>query len=224
MGAEASLVEQLGRELADGGRQPPGLLEKESAIVRDRRGAAEHVLERRHGGALRGAMPWIGCSSCCGSPSRTRLFAHGAIASTFASDICPASSTNRRRPPRRNPRAPTSRRATSDVRTARAKSASADGASLSVVSAIPGIADVAFLRHLPQAARRPRALRRRPQRPGSSRLRSPCGSRRRRRRAFPARTRSQIMRAPVNVLPDPGGPWIASVPWSSSRAQPPRPP
>ncbi len=36
-----------------------------------------------------------GCSSCCGSPSSTRLFAPADTASTSASDICPASSMNR---------------------------------------------------------------------------------------------------------------------------------
>src|SRR5205823_3898903 len=35
---------------------------------------------------------------------------------------------------------------------------------------------------------------------------------------FPLRTRSRIMRAPVKVLPEPGGPWIASAPWSSASA------
>ena len=36
---------------------------------------------------------------------------------------------------------------------------------------------------------------------------------------LPAATSSQIMRAPVNVLPEPGGPWIASTVSSSSRRE-----
>ena len=42
-----------------------------------------------------GWLPFCGCSNCCGSPSRTRLFPAGAQARTLASDIWPASSTKR---------------------------------------------------------------------------------------------------------------------------------
>ena len=54
---------------------------------------AEQVAERRRS-APGGCVPWSGCSSCCGSPSRTMLRAGRPIASALASEICPASSTN----------------------------------------------------------------------------------------------------------------------------------
>ena len=53
----------------------------------------EEVLERRHLGARRVAA-LDGWSSCCGSPSSTRLVAAPRTATTLASDIWPASSTN----------------------------------------------------------------------------------------------------------------------------------
>ena len=42
-----------------------------------------------------GWVAWLGWASCWGSPSSTRFRAAPATASTLASDICPASSTNR---------------------------------------------------------------------------------------------------------------------------------
>src|SRR5439155_10054011 len=49
---QPSLVKELGREPAYGGREPPGLLEEEPAVVRDRLGAIQDVLERRDRGAF----------------------------------------------------------------------------------------------------------------------------------------------------------------------------
>ena len=42
-----------------------------------------------------GWAPWVGWSSCCGSPRSTTELAPCADARTLASEICPASSTNR---------------------------------------------------------------------------------------------------------------------------------
>ena len=87
-------VERLGRERADVGVQPPRLVQEQAAI-------RAQWSSRRRAGARAPTPPapggWLaccGCSSCCGSPSSTRLFAPADTASTSASDICPASSMN----------------------------------------------------------------------------------------------------------------------------------
>src|SRR4051794_16584934 len=50
---ELTLVEQLGRELADSWREPPGHWKEETAISRNRLRAPEYVLERRDADAVR---------------------------------------------------------------------------------------------------------------------------------------------------------------------------
>ena len=70
----------------------PRLGQEQPPFLRQRLGTAEHVLERGDRDAVRMAA-LRGCSSCCGSPSRTRLVAACATARALASDICPASST-----------------------------------------------------------------------------------------------------------------------------------
>jgi hypothetical protein len=52
VGLEPALVEHLGGEFADLGRQPPALLEEQPALGRDGLMRREHVLERRDGRAL----------------------------------------------------------------------------------------------------------------------------------------------------------------------------
>ena len=63
------------------------------AIGLDRLPAAQQMIQGRDGGAVR-VTSCIGCSSCCGSPISTSPAAAGETASTLASDICAASSTN----------------------------------------------------------------------------------------------------------------------------------
>ena len=142
--------------------------------------------------------------------------AEPAIASTLASDIWPASSTN-------------------SVSIAPTKS---DRAHIQLVPR----RDV-DLAGRERARARPRCRRRTPRSPPCSGPPRPPSASRGRRRLLadaashtsssrlpitlwllavmptvrPARTSSRIIRAPVNVLPEPGGPWIASVDESSAR-------
>ena len=91
---EPVVVEDLRGECAQVGMQPPGRLEEEAAvggIV----AASPSTWASADRSAPGGWVPCSGWSSCCGSPSRTRLSVARAIATTLASEIWPASSTNR---------------------------------------------------------------------------------------------------------------------------------
>jgi len=64
--------------------------------MRNGRSTGQQVLERARLRTL-GCLPFTGCASCCGSPSNTMLLAACEIASTFASESFPASSTTSHR-------------------------------------------------------------------------------------------------------------------------------
>ena len=91
---EPALVERLGDEGADVGVEASACGEEQAAVGGHVRGIAEQVLERRRLGAVRVAALRT-CGSCCGSPSRTIDAGRPRTATTSASDIWPASSTNR---------------------------------------------------------------------------------------------------------------------------------
>ena len=77
------LVERPRREVADRRVEPPGLLEEDALVGRD-----GHRSPSRCPSALRSApggwKPWVGWSSCCGSPRSTRPRAAGAQATVLA--------------------------------------------------------------------------------------------------------------------------------------------
>ncbi len=91
---ETPFVEDLGCEPADSRSKPPRLGQEDAAIRRNGLMVSENVLQRRDICAFgMGALLWL--LHCWGPPSNTTLPAHCEVASTFASDIWPASSTNR---------------------------------------------------------------------------------------------------------------------------------
>ncbi len=103
LGLEPVVVEDLGRVVAQVGVEAPRRREEEAALGRHGGVVAEHVGEGRPVGARADGVPCSGWSSCCGSPSRTMFDADPAIATTLASEICPASSTNRTSSASRSP-------------------------------------------------------------------------------------------------------------------------
>ena len=75
--------------------QPPGRLEEQAPVGRHGRLAPPRRWASADRSAPGGWVPCIGWSSCCGSPSSTRLSVARETATTLASEIWPASSTNR---------------------------------------------------------------------------------------------------------------------------------
>ena len=179
---------------------------------RDRAGSswsAPRTCSRADAPAPSGWTPWVTWGSWFGSPSRTIERAAPRHATTFASDCWPASSTKRTSTRPIDVRAGEQpRRPGRDVEASRRRSPSPIvgvrrlGHLGQVSGALVGLDPLEG----PHAARR---LREPPSTVSTSRfviaLWDWAGTPTRR----PARTSSTIIRAPVQVLPVPGGPWMA---------------
>ncbi len=163
-----------------------------------------------------GCVPLTGCASCCGSPSSTRLCAAPDTASTFASDICPASSTTRTSscscmPLRANNHAVPATTSTSPA------SSAASTSLASPVQATSGLAHRSLCSAF-CSARNGWPLSRATLHTSSSRLPITLWLKPQIPTRLPCATRRSTIRAPAYVLPVPGGPCTGSTPASSSVA------
>ena len=91
---ESVVVEDLGREVAQRRMESPGVSRGRARGPAASSPGRPSTWASADRSAPGGCVPFSGWSSCCGSPSSTRLSVARAIATTFASEIWPASSTN----------------------------------------------------------------------------------------------------------------------------------
>ena len=147
----------------------------------------------------------MGWSSCCGSPSSTTFRAAPETATTLASDTWPASSTNSVS----TLPSMSSRAHSHGVPAATSTSTGSERTHhVGVVVCLPdGRVVVGLVLSRPSGSPAPA----RPPAPPATRLPITLWLFDVIPTFLPARTSSRIIRAPVYVLPDPGGPWIASV-------------
>ena len=199
------LVDDLRDEPADAGMHAPRAVEEDPPVGRHGRMLAEQVLE--HGGAR--ALGWVPCetwASCCGSPSRITLRAAVPIARASASATCPASSiTSASSVPSSSSRANSHTVPASSWAPAAAATNSSRSAMLRIKWLVYSVSPTPALDFLS-----PRKLTR--SLGGLLDLVEQVVDRLVARRRHPdapaAADRSMTIRAPVHVLPVPGGPWM----------------
>ena len=135
LGLEPVVVEDLGGEGAQVRVEPPGRLEEQAAVGRHRRVRRRGRGRAPTGRRPAGGVPCSGWSSCCGSPSRTRLSRRPATSRRRSR----ARSGRPRRRTGRRPRRPSSRDAQSqDVPAARFARPSSSRAATSLGVLAPG--------------------------------------------------------------------------------------